>query len=437
VHGIVADLGLGSHHIDDGARGFSFRREGPLDMRYAAGGGEGEGEGEGGEGAGGGNRAGAGAGEGADALTAADVASRWPYLRLRRALAALGGLPAPAAAAVAKGIVAWRGAGHRARRIVSTLELRLVVEEAMRGLEEGPRGGAGAGASAGVGAGKGKDGDGVTGKADARSKVVAWRRRESRLRDLRGAAARRPAFPDAVRGVFQALRVAVNDELSHVERLLRAAPALLARGGGRLAVLAFQPDEDAPVAAALAALAAPRAGFRLVTAAGGAAVRPALEEVRENRRARSAHLRVLERLGGEAEAGAGAGAGAEGEEEGAGGAVAEAEAEAEAARVDRIVANAVVGLIKRVPPEEAPPLWRARSAAPAGAGESEGDGDDGGERDEHVDDDGISGDAAAASPRLPRRGRVRAPQTRRRRGGADERGGLEEDALAQSFRWMS
>jgi len=95
-----------------------------------------------------------------------------------------------------------------------------------------------------------------------------------------------------------------------------------------------------------------------------------------------------------------------------------------------------------VPPEEAPPLWRARSAVPAGADESEGEGkgDDGGESDEHDDDgddDGISEYAAAASPRVPRRGRVRAPQARRRRGGADELGGLEEDALAQSFRWTS
>jgi hypothetical protein len=125
VHGIVADLGLGSHHIDDGARGFSFRREGPLDMRYAAGGGEGEGEGEGGEGAGAGNGAGAGAGAsagaGADALTAADVASRWPYLRLRRALAALGGLPAPAAAAVAK--ASSRGAARATARGASSARL--------------------------------------------------------------------------------------------------------------------------------------------------------------------------------------------------------------------------------------------------------------------------------------------------------------------------
>jgi 16S rRNA (cytosine1402-N4)-methyltransferase len=86
--------------------------------------------------------------------------------------------------------------------------------------------------------------------------------------------------------IFQALRIAVNGELEHLQQALAAAPALL-KVGGRLAVITFQPEEDRMV----------KAGFR---AAGEGykvwkKILPTEAEVESNPRARSAKLRVLER----------------------------------------------------------------------------------------------------------------------------------------------
>ena len=38
--GILFDLGLSSLHLENSGRGFSFRRDEPLDMRFNAGGGK-------------------------------------------------------------------------------------------------------------------------------------------------------------------------------------------------------------------------------------------------------------------------------------------------------------------------------------------------------------------------------------------------------------
>lgn len=40
VTGILADLGLSSHHLDEETRGFSFRFDTPLDMRMNQSGGK-------------------------------------------------------------------------------------------------------------------------------------------------------------------------------------------------------------------------------------------------------------------------------------------------------------------------------------------------------------------------------------------------------------
>jgi 16S rRNA (cytosine1402-N4)-methyltransferase len=85
--------------------------------------------------------------------------------------------------------------------------------------------------------------------------------------------------------VFQALRIAVNDERAALEALLSALPALL-RPGGRAAFLTFHSGEEALVQRALQEQAA-RGLWRAPLEPPR---KPSPEEVRENPRARSARL---------------------------------------------------------------------------------------------------------------------------------------------------
>ena len=89
---------------------------------------------------------------------------------------------------------------------------------------------------------------------------------------------------------FQAVRMAVNDEPGALRQALAQAPALLA-AGGRLGVIAFHSGEDRIVKQTFRALAS--AGFAELEPSPR---QPADDEVRGNPRARSAKLRVLERL---------------------------------------------------------------------------------------------------------------------------------------------
>jgi len=104
---------------------------------------------------------------------------------------------------------------------------------------------------------------------------------------------------------FQAIRIAVNDELGQLERFLEPAARAL-RPGGRIAVISFHSLEDRIVKHTFRRLAGrctcppglpvcrcdPQ---RVVTVITTSAVRPDEEEVARNPRARSARLRVAER----------------------------------------------------------------------------------------------------------------------------------------------
>jgi 16S rRNA (cytosine1402-N4)-methyltransferase len=89
---------------------------------------------------------------------------------------------------------------------------------------------------------------------------------------------------------FQALRIAVNTEMTSLEQFLSEAPGRLSPGG-RLVILAYHSLEDRQVKRRFRELTA-GGGFSLITRR---AVRPSEGEVARNRRARSARLRCLER----------------------------------------------------------------------------------------------------------------------------------------------
>ncbi len=93
VDGVLADLGVSSYHLDDPRRGFSYRLEGPLDMRM-------------------------GRGE----LTAADVVNAFDEEELAEILRRYG--EDPAARRIARAIV-------RARPLRTTTELAEVVRRAV------------------------------------------------------------------------------------------------------------------------------------------------------------------------------------------------------------------------------------------------------------------------------------------------------------------
>ena len=215
LDGALVDLGLSSNQLDDAERGFSFMRDGPLDMRF----------------------------DSTRGLSAAELINRSDVASLTKLLSEYGEVER--ARRVAEAI--WS-----ARPIQTTAELR----------------------------------DAIAGVARSRGHI-------------------HPATQ-----VFQALRIAVNDEL---RRVADALPGLIdcLGPGGRLAVITFHSLEDRIVKqvfrdAAVTVVSQP--GFGSSEPAGEPAsvarvrlvtkkpIAPSDAEVAVNARARSAKLRVVEKV---------------------------------------------------------------------------------------------------------------------------------------------
>ena len=202
VDAIVFDLGLSSMQLDSSGRGFSFRADEPLDMRFDP---------------------------QAELATAAELLNTLPEADLERILREYG--EEPRARRLARTIAQRR----HDRPLQTTTDLVAAVSAAL-----GP----------------------------ARGRIHPATR------------------------TFQALRIAVNDELQTLQAGLDAAVHLL-QPHGRLAVISFHSLEDRVVKWRFRGYA----DDGLVRIVTRKPVTPTDEEARTNPRARSAKLRVVERLG--------------------------------------------------------------------------------------------------------------------------------------------
>lgn len=212
VDGVLLDLGASSLQFDNPGRGFSFQKEGPLDMRF----------------------------DPNSLLTADELVNKWPEADLADVLFRYG--EEPKSRRIAREIT-------KARPLRSTVQLAEAIAKAAGG--------------------------------------------------------RRGGIHPATRS-FQALRIAVNRELETLEAALPQAVAAL-KPGGRLAVISFHSLEDRTVKLFFRqesrdCICPP---VQLVCTCGHLAsikeitrrpIPPRPEEVKANPRARSARLRVAERL---------------------------------------------------------------------------------------------------------------------------------------------
>lgn len=213
VDGMLVDAGVSSHQLDDAERGFSFRGDGPLDMRM-----------------------------GPDAPSLEQVLASIDEQELGRIFRTYGEMK-DAGRIAARVLEAFR-----AGSIASTGELARLIEA---------------------------EGSGAARKSNIHPATLA----------------------------FQALRIAVNEELTALERTVREVPKVL-RAGGRAVFITFHSLEDRIVKREFRALTTssvpkgvPVMDDELKTLARLLTRKPVTagdEEIERNPRARSAKLRAIE-----------------------------------------------------------------------------------------------------------------------------------------------
>lgn len=202
VNGLLLDVGISSYQLERGDRGFSYQREGPLDMRM----------------------------DPTQPLTAAEIVNTWSEEELAR-------------------VIREYGEERWARRIA-----RFIV------------------------------------KARERSPLLTTGQLVEVIKAAIPAAARRRG-PHPAKRTFQALRIAVNDELGALEEVLEQLPEIL-EPGGRVAIISFHSLEDRLVKRAF--LRWRREGILEILTPKP--VIPTEEEIAQNPRARSAKLRTARRV---------------------------------------------------------------------------------------------------------------------------------------------
>ncbi len=209
VDGILADLGVSSHHLDTSERGFSYRFSGPLDMRM----------------------------DQRRDMTAGDVLRSYDEQELVRVFSDYGQVPN--SKSLARAIVAHRSPSgwETTDDFLAFLDHYTIGE-----------------------------------KVKYRSKV------------------------------FQALRIEVNEELASLEQLLTAAPRVM-NPGARLVIISFHSLEDRivknmtrDIVTEVDPIRGQKKMEKNFAAITKKPILPSEEEIKNNKRSRSARMRVLEKI---------------------------------------------------------------------------------------------------------------------------------------------